>query len=174
MNTDEFADEIMESIRFVIEAHIRYPKTPDDKIRFWDKHTPYIVHPTWCAMTILTETALSQEDRINGYKALLWHDVLEDTMLELPEHTPDAVAYLVRDMTFSSFKDEISEIWSRRKEVRLLKLYDKVSNLLDGTWMNDEKWNSYVDYTIRLTDDTQLNYGNLNIVKIARTVCIKK
>lgn len=66
---------------------------------------------------------------------------------------------------------EIREIWDRPKIVRLLKLYDKVSNLLDGSWMSDEKWNNqYVPYVKRLANDVENNYGTLNIVRIARAI----
>ena len=45
------------------------------------------------------------------------------------------MASLVREMTFESFQEEVEHLWSRSAEARLLKLYDKVSNLLDGSWM---------------------------------------
>jgi len=43
-------------------------------------------------------------------------------------------------MTFEGGSEqEIVEIWDKPTEIRLYKLYDKVSNLLDGAWMKDEK-----------------------------------
>lgn len=171
--TNEFAEEILNNIQYSVKAHHQYPKTIDDTVRFWDRKTPYIIHPTWCAMTLLTETSLSEDTRRYGYQVLLWHDVFEDTNLDsLPKDTPERVIRCVKEMTFSSFSEEVKAIWSKDSEIRLLKLYDKVSNLLDGIWMKDKKWNDYVNFTIELSKDVQLNYGDLNIIKIASAVAI--
>lgn len=174
MNTEELASNILKDIQFAIDAHINNPKIEDDKVRFWDRKTPYIIHPTWCAMTILTETSLDASLRLNGYKALLWHDVLEDTHLKLPDDAPQEIVRYIEQMTFNRFSDEVEEIWNRDKEIRLFKLYDKVSNLLDGTWMKDDKWNRYVEFTQKLADDVKANYGELNIFKISSVISIKK
>ena len=175
MDTLAFADAINRSIQFTVHAHMAEPLQPDDRVRYWDKHTPYIIHPIWCAMTLLTETTLPELIRIDGYQALLWHDVLEDTKIEhLPDTTSLHVADLVTAMTFNSFTDERKLIWDRDKLVRLLKLYDKTSNLMDGAWMSAEKWNVYVKFTRTLAEDVTANYGMLNIVKIAHAIAIEK
>lgn len=172
--TETLADEILNSIQFMVNAHIHQPKTEKDTVRFWDNKTPYIVHPTWCAMTILTETTLPESLRYDGYQALLFHDIIEDTKVtHLPDGTSDAVTHYVNEMTFNSFTEERENIWSKDKEVLLFKLYDKTSNLLDGTWMQEKKWNQYVDFTLQLTENVQSNYGELNIVKIAKGIAHK-
>jgi len=169
--TEIWADEILDSIQFAVDAHIYHPKTDNDRLRFWDKKTPYIIHPAWCAMTLLTETTLSEKLRLDGYKALLWHDILEDTTVaSLPKNTSSEVKHDVENMTFSSFSDEVENVWSKDKEIQLFKLYDKTSNLLDGTWMNDKKWDRYVQFTLQLVDNVQAEYGKLNIVKIAKSI----
>ena len=81
----DLADEMKETIRFAIDAHADHARTDDDRVRFWDMKTPYAVHPVWCAMTLLTETSLPELVRRTGYKALLLHDVLEDTTSGLPD-----------------------------------------------------------------------------------------
>ncbi len=175
IDTKKLAEEIVSGIQYAMQAHIYNPKTDNDTFRFWDRKTPYIIHPTWCAMTLLTETSLDEGIRINGYKALLWHDILEDTKItELPDETPENVQSYVREMTFNSFSEEKESIWEKDKVIRLLKLYDKTSNLLDGVWMKDEKWNGYVKFTSELSKDVLMNYGNLNIVKIANALAIKR
>jgi hypothetical protein len=174
LTTQELAAQMNLSIQHTIDAHINHPKAPDDAIRFWDKKTPYVVHPIWCGMTLLTETTLPEEIRFTGYQALLWHDILEDTNLPLPEETDLEVIRLVQEMTYQSFRDEQNQIWGQRDVVKLLKLYDKVSNLLDAVWMKDEKWNNLVDYTLRLRQFILETYGELNIVKIAGAVCISR
>ena len=54
--------------------------------------------------------------------------------------------------------------------MKLLKLYDKASNLLDGSWMNDVKWNAYVRHTLRRADQIERRHGALDVVKIARAI----
>jgi hypothetical protein len=174
LTTQRLAEQINFSIQYAIKAHIDNPQTPDDAIRFWDKKTPYVVHPIWCGMTLLTETSLPEEIRFAGYLALIWHDVLEDTNLSLPDDTDDNVIRLVQEMTFKSFREEQEQIWEKRDVVKLLKLYDKVSNLLDAVWMKDDKWNNLVNYTLKLRQFVLETYGDLNIVKIAEAVCLPR
>ncbi len=167
------AQEIIEGIQFSIEAHIYHPLTDKKAIRSWDKVTPYIVHPTWCAMTILCETLLPEALRWNGCQALLWHDVLEDTeMVCLPENTTPVVVDYVNEMTFRNFSEEVDAVWKKSKEIHLFKLYDKTSNLLDGSWMTAEKWQQYIQFTLKLASDVEVEYGLLNIVKIARSIAV--
>jgi hypothetical protein len=172
--TEDLASEINFSITYAINAHIKNPKSPQDSIRFWDKTTPYVVHPIWCGMTLITETRLPEEVRFWGYQALLWHDLLEDTNLPLPEGTDSEVIRLVQEMTHPSFREEQLSIWDQREVVKLLKLYDKVSNLLDAVWMKDAKWNNLVEYTLKLRQFDLETYGDLNIVKIAGAVCLPR
>jgi len=151
-------------------------------VRRWDRKTPYSVHPIWCAMAFLLETKLSGDakaDREDCALALVLHDFKEETSLPLPTWLSKKAVELIDHMTISaepgSTEIEIREIWSKPLIVRLLKLYDKVSNLLDGSWMPDEKWNAqYVPYVLRLANDIEVNYGDLNIVRMARAVAIKR
>ena len=62
------------------------------------------------------------------------------------------------------------EVLNKSPEIRLLKLYDKTSNLMDGIWMDEEKRERYVEYTSRLCQDVEQNYGELNITRIARAI----
>ena len=162
--------EIISLVEYVFTAHEECAKKSSNKYRRHDMATPYAVHPTWCAMTILTETNLPEEIRIRGYKALLLHDILEDTTKKLPVGLSEMTVSLVKDMTFENFEEEKHYIWEKSPEVRLLKLHDKVSNLLDGTWMTPEKKLIYDDFATKLCDDVEKNYGKLNIVKIARSI----
>lgn len=164
------AKEIAELINYIFATHAEKPTKPSKSLRKWDGKTPYGIHPAWCAMTLLHETELPEALRITGAQALLLHDVLEDTTAGLPQGCPAEVEKLVREMTFASSDEEMVEIWSRSKETILLKLYDKVSNLLDGAWMPKEKRARYSAYTMRLADEVEKTYGTLNIVRIARAI----
>lgn len=169
--TQDYADQLGAAIQHAIRAHTYFPKTPRDAVRLWDHQTPYVVHPIWCAMTLLTETSLPEQIRYPGAIALLWHDTLEDTDLPLPEQTQPLVRMLVEEMTFVNLDQEFELVWQRSETTRLLKLYDKVSQLLDGIWIKDARWNQIIAHTQKLEQFVVTTYGQLNIVKIARSVC---
>jgi hypothetical protein len=170
----ELADQLEIAIAHAIKAHSHYPNAPRDAVRLWDSYTPYVIHPIWCAMTLLTETRLPQDIRIAGAFALLWHDILEDTHLSLPENTTDRVTQLVKEMTFSGFDEEMVVLWERSDTTKLLKLYDKVSQFLDGTWLSDRRWAQLLAHTQKLQAFVEQTYGELNIVRIARAVCLPR
>lgn len=172
------AKELARLIRFVLWVHDGKAKKHSKRFRKWDGKTPYGIHPIWCAMTILTETGLPEDIRISGAQALLLHDILEDTTADLPNEVPDEVVKLVREMTFDSSEEEMKLIWRKSKKIKLLKLYDKVSNLLDGSWMSSEKRERYLAYVKALSEEVESHYGELNITKIARALtaikCLNK
>lgn len=173
-STRSWSEAIVQAIQHAHIAHSQYGNSPNDAVRFHDHMTPYVVHPIWCATSILQEPMLPLSLRQAGSIALLWHDTLEDTTLPLPEGTYYEISLMVEGMSFTSFAEELTDIWKRPIEIKLLKLYDKVSNLLDGNWMKPEKWNTYVDHTLRLADEVELTYGSLGIVKIARAIACRK
>ncbi len=159
-------------IQWVMDAHSNFAREPKNAVRKWDEFTPYHIHPLWCATTLLTETSLLEELRRDGALALLYHDVLEDTTKGLPPWLSERVVSLIHDMTFyGGSQEEMERIWEKTAEVKLLKLYDKVSNLLDGAWMSKEKKSAYATYTLQLCRDIEQHFGHgLNIIKIARAI----
>lgn len=171
LTTQAYADQLGAAIAHAIQAHAHFPNTPRDAVRLWDKRTPYVIHPIWCAMTLLTETQLSEAIRYPGAIALLWHDTLEDTQLPLPTATEPLIQQLVAEMTFTGLDDEFVRLWERGDTVKLLKLYDKVSQFLDGAWFSDRRWDQLVVHTRRLEAFVLATYGELNIVKLSRTFC---
>jgi (p)ppGpp synthase/HD superfamily hydrolase len=171
MDSLQFGRRFGRLVGFIFAAHGDHPTKPSKAVRKWDGQTPYAVHPLWCATMLLAEPTLSEDLRVRGSEALLLHDVLEDTTEGLPAGTSEEVAGLVRDMTFASSDVEMVEVWSKSDEVKLLKLYDKVSNLLDGSWMSAGKRQKYTAYTLKLADQVEPVYGQLNITRIARAMC---
>jgi hypothetical protein len=173
LTTLEFADEVCNTILHTMTAHSRFGNEPSDSIRRFDKKTPYAVHPIWCAMTVLTETDLEPALRHVGYQALAWHDILEDTTSGLPQDVDDKVKELVEQLTFGKDEDDRALIWARSSEAKLLKLYDVVSNLLDGRpWRAVPSWNALVKHALKLTEFVEGEFGNLNIVRIARAIAV--
>lgn len=174
MDKREIAHQIADSVALIREAHMDAAISPEDSVRFHDHCTPYIIHPIWCAMTLLTETQLPEQLRLDGYLALMWHDVPEDTYANLPDNFNDEVRDLVHGMAFASLAVEREKVWERPETVRLLKLYDKTSNLLDASHLSTQRWNTLVEFTLRLAGDVEANFGELNIVKIARAIAVVK
>lgn len=165
-------NDLDELIRYAFRAHRDQARTPEKAVRKWDGATPYGIHPVWCAMTILAETSLTNDLRKDGAIALLFHDLLEDTFADLPKDTSTRVRMLVEEMTFESFTAECEKVWIRSPECLLLKLYDKVSNLLDGVWMSSEKRERYLTHTQRLVVEVEQHFGNsLNILRLAHALC---
>lgn len=156
-------------VQYVLRAHTESPKKPRNAVRLADGKTPYYVHPLWCATTLLTEVSLPEIFRYEGATALLYHDVLEDTTAGLPDWLSERVVRMVHDLTFPGPSTvEMEQIWARSSEIRLLKLYDKLSNLLDGSWMSKEKRAQYSQYVEQLFTDVVKHYGELNITRLAR------
>lgn len=154
-------------LAYIIDAH---SNKSGNRTRKWDMKTPYYVHPIWCAAMILHETSLPGDIRKDGSQALLYHDVLEDTTAGLAPWLSGRVRSLTMGMTFDSSEDEWENLWKRDKEVRLLKVYDKTSNLLDGIWMTPERREKHVTHLRRLVEDVEGNYGGLNILNVAKTL----
>lgn len=168
------AEEIARMVRHAFMWHARYPTKPGkafrgghDEERTW---TPYGIHPTWAATTILHERGLPQNVRADGAIVLFYHDILEDTTMNLPRNLPRRVRDLVEAMTFESFDQEMELLWQRAPVIRLLKAYDKVSNWMDGTWMYPERRVLHRAHLTRIVDDVEQNFGPLNIIRIARAL----
>lgn len=170
--TESGGMELEDHIRYVIASHRDKAKESSMRFRKHDGETPYGIHPVWCGLTILSELSLPKELRYNGALALLYHDFPEDTFAELPDELPEIVTHWISQMTFyGGSVQEMRDIWNKETEVKLFKLYDKVSNTLDGIWMDAEKRKVHNAYLSKLAELAEETYGNLNIVKIARAVC---
>ena len=160
----------LRDIRFIMDAHNNKAKKVKPQVRKWDGKTPYYVHPIWCASMILQETNLPEKLRVNGSQALLYHDVLEDTEAELPEWLSKEVKELILDMTFESSHEEREKVWEKSQQIRLLKLYDKVSNIMDCIWMSTKAIEIHKKHLKKLAEDVEKNYGEINIVKLAKVL----
>ena len=168
------AEILARAIRHAMIWHARFSTKPGkafrgghDEERTW---TPYGIHPIWAAMTILHERDLPRNVREDGAMALFYHDVLEDTTRGLPRDLPKRVRDLVEAMTFESFDQEMELLWQRTPVIRLLKLYDKTSNWMDGGWMYPERRVLHRAHLTKIVEDVEQNFGPLNVVRIARAL----
>lgn len=168
------AEDIINAIYKTFAAHEAWAKTPQKRVRKWDGKTPYAVHPIWCGLMVLHESGIPEEDRYDYAEALFYHDILEDTTAGIPLGVSERVRWLVDGMTFyGGTAEEMEHVWERGKEILLLKLYDKVSNLFDASWMPEEKREKYMEYVRKLVVEVEKEYGNLNIVIIAKALCVQ-
>lgn len=153
-----------------MRAHDKYAVNADARLRFFDRKTPYAIHPVWCGLSILAEPKLEAKLRWQGALTLLYHDVLEDTTRKLPGDLPKKVQQQVRDMTFADIKEEMELVWSKSPEILLFKLYDKTSTMLDWVWMGKRLQGEYRQYVVKLIKVVAKAYGELNVVKIAKAL----
>ena len=165
------ATTLINGIIDAFNAHTTLPAKPSKAFRKHDGRTPYFVHPTWCAMTILHELALPVELRVRGSLVLQFHDVLEDTLASLPSNLPADVVEGINHMTFpgGSAQEQV-ELWEKPLEIQLFKAYDKVANLLDGFNQTPEKAARADAHARRLLGVVEDAYGTLNIVKNGRAL----
>lgn len=163
--------DFLPHIEYVWRAHREKSLVSGNSVRLWDKQTPYSIHPIWCATTLLTETSLDENIRVDGALALLYHDILEDTSAKLPKGLPNKVVHLVREMTFTGgFAEELISLPQKELPVQLYKLFDKTSNLLDVAWMDNSLYRQYFNFTQSLCDRVENGLGKLNIVRICRSL----
>lgn len=152
-------------VQFSLDAHHRAAKTPENRFRRFDGRTPFAVHPLWCATMIMQEPLLPAPIRSRGWKALLLHDVQEDTDAVFPRLVTDEVRADIADMLFASREAEMREIWARSRLTRLLKVYDKTCNYLALLGGRNREYDAYV---LRLLGQVVAEWGDqLNVVRMA-------
>ncbi len=163
--------KFLEYIRLEAEAHqekVLPAATAHRKFPSGETN-PYFTHPLWCAMMLLLETRLPESIRLPGSEALLFHDVLEDTSAKLPKDISEEVKSIIQNMTFENFEDEVKETLKKPPKDQLLKLYDKTATLYDGALM-PHRYPEWIDFTEKLIETVEKEYGQLNIVLLARAL----
>jgi hypothetical protein len=166
--------EVVKYLQFAWEAHWYHTKPGHERFRRHDGATPFFVHSQWASATIMHEPLLPLELRWLGWRALVLHDVREDTDLPIPEWVPQEVVSLVEEMTFATTQEGMERIWERSPEAQLFTCYDKASVLQDATWMEQrppEYRRAYEDYALQLATLARERYGDLNVYRIIRAVC---
>ncbi len=140
--------------------------------------TPFAIHPTWCATTMLYEQALPRAVRELGAEVLLFHDRFENTKAPMPKRVQLEVVKFVKFMTFQNHDDEVAKFSSRgdtdeeKRLLRLFSLYDKTSSLMHARWST--RADHYAQYALDLlTRVEQDGWGSLNIFVIARALAAK-
>ncbi|MDP2918253.1 MAG: hypothetical protein Q8N68_02025 [bacterium] len=152
---------------FIYTAHQEHNTKNDFR---QDGKIPFIAHPIWCALTLLNDQRIPFKERELGYQALLLHDILEDTSLELPDFVDHEVIELVKEMTHQSWEEE-QNIENKSHLIKLLKLCDKISSMYDET-VKDEplRRKEWKILTKKLLDDVENHYGNIRLVTLSKAI----
>jgi len=152
---------------FVYKAHQEH----NTKCDFRQKgKVPFIVHPIWCALTLLNDQRIPFKERKIGYQILLLHDVLEDTSLDMPNYVDSKVVKGVKEMTHSSWEEE-QNISKKSNFIKLLKLCDKIASMYDETVKRGPKRRrEWKILTQKLLKDVENHYGNIQLVILAKAI----
>jgi (p)ppGpp synthase/HD superfamily hydrolase len=161
------ANEFKRLVDVAYSAHQEHNTRKDYR---QDGKVPFVVHPLWCALTMLNDQRIPFDERRIGYQVLLLHDVLEDTDMQVPDDVPEEVVSLVRDMTHASW-DEEQDIFAKTDFVKMLKLADKIASMYDETVRPDPvRRRQWKELTERLAVDVEAHYGNIRLVTLAKAI----
>jgi hypothetical protein len=139
---------------------------------------PFIMHPLWCASMLIADTEVPYEQRELGLKALILHDILEDTSLELPDWVESEVRDIVKELTFEDFQQAIEQYPNKSPFIKLLLLYDKLSSMYEKhvgiTGKTEEiratKRRLWKDLVLKGIDEVEKEYGNIRIVQVGKVI----
>ncbi|MFW9878362.1 MAG: hypothetical protein ACFFG0_35215 [Candidatus Thorarchaeota archaeon] len=130
---------------------------------------PFIFHPLWCASVLINDTKIALKEREIGAKALILHDILENTDLDLPNWVEKDVKEAVEKLTFDKDENTIKEIITMSSFVKLLFLTDLLASMYENHVSKPKRkiWKLLVKL---LLNDVKKHYGNIRIVQIGNTV----
>ena len=142
-----------------------------------DGKVPYMTHPLWTAMMLIADTQIPYEQRELGFKALILHDVLEDTDLALPDWVEEEVKNVVKELTFENYEQAIREYENKTPFIKLLLLYDKLSSMYENhVGLHDDsekkilKRKLWKEYVVRGIGEVEKEYGNIRIVQVGKAI----
>jgi hypothetical protein len=135
-----------------------------------NEKVPFIVHPIWCALTLLNDQRIPFKERELGYQVLLLHDIIEDTSLVVPDYIDQKVLDCVKEMTHDTWEEE-KNIEKKSDFIKLLKLCDKIASMYDETVRNDlQRRKEWKILTQKLFVDVEKHYGNIRLVTLAKAI----
>lgn len=161
--------EFKKLLDFAYTAH--QEKSTRDPYR-QDGKLPFVVHPLWCALTLLEDNRVPFAERKIGYQALLLHDVLEDTSAGLPDFISPEVAQLVQEMTYQTWEEEQAAVLTKSPLLKLMKLIDKTATMYDEAMSKggDKKKREWKTLVEKLVVDVEAHYGHVRVVTLAKAI----
>jgi hypothetical protein len=171
------AKEFKKYLDFAYSAYQENNITNPDQTYRQDGKVPYMMHPLWCASMLITDTQIPWEQREIGFKALILHDVLEDTSLELPDWVELEVRDAVKAMTFDSQVQALRAYKSKSPFIKLLMLYDELSTMYEdhvgvnnGIVLKKIKKKMWKEFVIKGIAEVEKEYGNIRIVQVGKAI----
>lgn len=159
--------KLKQLLDFVYLAHQEHNTRKDFRQK---GKVPFIVHPVWCAFTLLNDQRIPFAERKLGYQVLLLHDILEDTGLKVPDWVDPQVLQYVQEMTHKTWEEE-QAVEGKIPFIKLLKLCDKIASIYDETVKDDlKKRREWKALTQKLLHDVENHYGNIRLVTLAKAV----
>jgi hypothetical protein len=161
------ADELKKLLDFAFEAYQKNNIT--DQVYRQNGKIPFMMHPLWCASILVTDTRIPYDERETGFKALILHDVYEDTSLELPDWVEPKVKNMVKELTFKNSDHALKTAQSKPINVKLLLLVDGLSNMYEEhvTLKRRKIWKQKVK---AVTKEIEAHYGNIRVVQLAKAM----
>ncbi len=157
---------------FIVSAFYstrKQAKEHSDKERF----LLYSQHLVWIG-ELFSEPTIEIKSKELWSQALLLYGLTKETGKDLPHYTSKGVKDLLEEMTFNSLEEEVAQISEICSSAKLLKLYIHVASLKSNLPKNNQEWNTICDIVYYLDNSVCVDFGELNIIKIARIFAIKK
>lgn len=171
------AEEFKKYLDFAYLAYQENNISSPDQTYRQDGKVPYMMHPIWCASMLIADTQIPWKQREIGFKALILHDVLEDTSLALPDWVEPEVKEAVQAMTFEDHKQALKEYKNKTPFIKLLMLYDELSSMYenhvgvyDNAVMKKMKRKLWKEFTIKGIAEVEKEYGNIRIVQVGKAI----
>ena len=171
------SEELKKYLDFAYKAYQENNISNPNQTYRQDGKVPYMMHPLWCVSMLIADTQIPWEQRELGFKALILHDVLEDTSLELPEWVESEVREVVKELTFKNFREAAREYSKKSPFIKLLMLYDKLSSMyedhvgvFDGKIKRYSKQKLWKRFTVEGIKEVEKEYGNVRIVQIGKAI----
>lgn len=118
---------------------------------------------------LINDTKIPLKDREVGCKALILHDVLENTTVKLPEWVEDSVRNAVDKLTFDKDENKLKEILTMSSFEKLLLLVDLLSSMYEDQVSKPKRkiWKLLVKL---LLSDVRNHYGDIRIIQIGSAI----
>lgn len=161
------ANEFKKLTDFAFDAYQNHNVTGQEYRQ--EGKVPFIIHPIWCASVLLTDTRIPFEEREKGFKALILHDVLEDTGMKLPKWVEPEVRQIVKELSFKSSDHALKASKSKPIYIKLLLLIDKLSSMYEEQ-VSPQRRKKWKASSKALMKEVEKHYGNVRVVQIAKVI----
>lgn len=161
-------EELRKYLKFLLDAHEKHDTTSKEIFRQKGR-TPYPTHPIFAAQSVLVDRRVPWEERRLGYYALLLHDVLENTSLELPDWVEEEVKKRVELLTFNegTKEEKLRALETRPIYIKYLVLADTLSNMYEEH-ISEHNRDTVMKIVRYLIDELSEQYRDSTVVALVK------